>query len=160
MEPSAHDRGTIVLSDVTPGFLVGATALTSANDHKPQIIRREGEFWTVEFAGGVTRMRDTVGVRYLAYLLIRPNLEVSSLDIYIAGSRGAAPAGDDGAAGDGQAAERARINVTRALKGVLGRIALHSPGLSDHLHATLRTGSCCSYRPDPRLAVDWQYSGD
>ncbi len=54
--------------------------------------------------------------------------------------------------------ERARVNVTRAVKSVLARIDEHSPALGLHLAATVRTGTFCSYRPDPRLEVSWQIS--
>lgn len=52
--------------------------------------------------------------------------------------------------------ERARINVTRAIKAVLERIAEHSPGLSKHFAATLRTGQFCAYTPDPRSPIRWE----
>jgi CheY-like chemotaxis protein len=54
--------------------------------------------------------------------------------------------------------ERARVNVTRAIKAALERIAEHSPALGRHLDATLRTGQFCSYEPDPRVAVRWELS--
>lgn len=54
------------------------------------------------------------------------------------------------------AAERARINVTRAVKAALLRIKVHSPALSRHLERTIRTGTFCSYMPDPRLPTAWQ----
>ena len=53
-------------------------------------------------------------------------------------------------------AERARVNVTRAIRGVLDRIAEHSPGLGEHLAATLRTGQFCAYVPDPRTPIRWE----
>jgi tetratricopeptide (TPR) repeat protein len=52
--------------------------------------------------------------------------------------------------------ERARVNVTRAVKATLARIADHSPALARHLEATVRTGTYCSYQPDPRVPVAWQ----
>ena len=54
------------------------------------------------------------------------------------------------------AAERARINVTRAIKAVLARIQEHSPALGRHLARTVRTGIYCSYAPDPRFPGAWQ----
>lgn len=54
------------------------------------------------------------------------------------------------------AAERARINVTRAVKAALARIAEHSAALDDHLDRTVRTGIYCSYTPDPRSPISWQ----
>ena len=52
-------------------------------------------------------------------------------------------------------AERARVNVTRAIKATLERIAEHSPSLGRHLAVTVRTGTFCSYQPDPRVPVTW-----
>ena len=52
-------------------------------------------------------------------------------------------------------AERARVNVTRAIKATLERIAEHSPSLGRHLAITVRTGTFCSYQPDPRVPVTW-----
>ncbi len=52
-------------------------------------------------------------------------------------------------------AERARVNVTRAIKATLERIAEHSPSLGRHLAATVRTGTFCAYEPDPRVPVTW-----
>lgn len=56
----------------------------------------------------------------------------------------------------GSPAERARVNVTKAIKVALARIARHSPSLRRHLDATLRTGTFCSYTPDPRASVTWR----
>ena len=53
-------------------------------------------------------------------------------------------------------AERARINVTRAIKAALERIVEHSPELGRHLDATLRTGQFCTYEPDPRVTLRWE----
>jgi non-specific serine/threonine protein kinase len=53
-------------------------------------------------------------------------------------------------------AERARINVTRAIKAALARIQEHSPALGRHLARTVRTGIYCSYAPDPRFPSAWQ----
>jgi tetratricopeptide (TPR) repeat protein len=53
-------------------------------------------------------------------------------------------------------AERARLNVTRAIKAVVRRIARANPNLGRYLETTLRTGAFCSYRPDPRMKVTWK----
>ncbi len=55
----------------------------------------------------------------------------------------------------GSHAERARLNVTRAIKSALANIDRHHPVLGRHLRATIRTGTFCSYSPDPRIPVDW-----
>jgi hypothetical protein len=54
------------------------------------------------------------------------------------------------------ASERARINVTRAIKVALERIAEHNPALATLLTKSIRTGTFCSYTPDSRLPTSWQ----
>lgn len=54
------------------------------------------------------------------------------------------------------ASERARISVTRAIRGALLRIREHSPALGRDLTASVKTGTFCSYNPDPRLPVTWR----
>jgi hypothetical protein len=54
------------------------------------------------------------------------------------------------------AAERARVNVTRAIRSALVRVGEHSPALKRHLEATVRTGGFCSYTPDPGVRRTWQ----
>ena len=54
------------------------------------------------------------------------------------------------------AAERARINITRAIKVALERIAEHNPALAALLTSSIRTGTFCTYTPDSRLPASWQ----
>lgn len=44
-------------------------------------------------------------------------------------------------------AERARVNVTRALRGAIRRVAAINPALGEHLDRSIKTGSFCVYRP-------------
>lgn len=53
-------------------------------------------------------------------------------------------------------AERARVNVTRAIRGVLNRIEEHDGTLGGQLKAALRTGTFCCYEPVPGQAVIWE----
>jgi hypothetical protein len=53
-------------------------------------------------------------------------------------------------------AERARLSVTRAIRSALTRIAEQSPALGRHFEATIRTGTFCSYNPDPRVPISWE----
>ena len=53
-------------------------------------------------------------------------------------------------------AERARLNVTRALRAALGRIAAHEPELGLLLQRSIRTGSSCVYVPDPAAQLSWE----
>ncbi len=60
----------------------------------------------------------------------------------------------------GSAAERARLNVTRAIKGALQRIADYDAPFGELLDRSVRTGSFCRYAADPRTSVSWQFSLD
>jgi tetratricopeptide (TPR) repeat protein len=53
------------------------------------------------------------------------------------------------------AGERARINVTRAIKAAVRRIAEHEPELGHLLRGTVRTGTACAYEPDPGAPLVW-----
>jgi non-specific serine/threonine protein kinase len=52
-------------------------------------------------------------------------------------------------------AERARLNVTRAIRAAMANLALDNPSVGRHLAATIRTGRYCSYTPDPRAPITW-----
>lgn len=52
--------------------------------------------------------------------------------------------------------ERARTAVTRAINYSLARLAEHVPTLSEHLNTCVRTGTYCSYVPDPFRPVVWE----
>ncbi len=52
-------------------------------------------------------------------------------------------------------AERARVNVTRTIRIAIGRIKDHDSGLATYLDKTIRTGTFCSYQPDPERHVFW-----
>ena len=53
-------------------------------------------------------------------------------------------------------AERARLNVTRAIRAAMANLARVHPSLGRHLAATVRTGRYCAYTPDPRAPITWQ----
>ena len=52
-------------------------------------------------------------------------------------------------------AERARVNVTRAIHSVLRRIGEHDERAGRVLADCIRTGAFCVYEPDPSRPVDW-----
>jgi hypothetical protein len=56
----------------------------------------------------------------------------------------------------GGTAERARTSVTRSLRYPLARIAEAHPELGGHLDRAVRTGTCCSYVPDPIAPLAWE----
>jgi tetratricopeptide (TPR) repeat protein len=55
----------------------------------------------------------------------------------------------------GSPAERARVSVTRALRAAIARMSSANPALGRHLDSTVRTGTFCSYAPDPRVPAAW-----
>lgn len=55
----------------------------------------------------------------------------------------------------GDAGERARVAVTKALRSAIDSVAEAAPEVGTHLAATLRTGSYCCYQPDPAAPVRW-----
>jgi hypothetical protein len=98
------------------------------------LFRREGEYWTVGFDGLVVRLRDAKGLGHLA----------RAVGLGGRGRRAAAHA------------ERARVNVTRAIRAAVANLARVHPGLGRHLAVTVRTGRYCAYTPDPRVPIAWQ----
>jgi hypothetical protein len=57
----------------------------------------------------------------------------------------------------GSVAERARLNVTRAIKAAEEMITALNPLLGGHLRSTIRTGTFCVYQPDPGDRVSWTF---
>jgi len=55
----------------------------------------------------------------------------------------------------GTAGERARLNVTRAIRSAIARVAEHDGALGEHLSTCVHTGRVCVYRPDSRAPVAW-----
>jgi tetratricopeptide (TPR) repeat protein len=49
-----------------------------------------------------------------------------------------------------------RLRVTKAIKAALRRINEQHPALGHHLQSTIRTGSFCSYVPDPTKPIRWR----
>jgi tetratricopeptide (TPR) repeat protein len=56
----------------------------------------------------------------------------------------------------GSEAERARLNVTRAVRKVVRKIQAECPVLGRHLDRSVQTGLFCAYEPDPTFPVDWE----
>lgn len=55
----------------------------------------------------------------------------------------------------GSHAERARINVTRAIRATTKRIGEYDEVLGAELNRCIRTGTFCSYQPDPGRPLRW-----
>ena len=59
----------------------------------------------------------------------------------------------------GSDAERARVNVTRAIRTALKRVSEHDPVLGRRLGASIRTGTFCVYEPPPGEQPVWDLVG-
>ena len=53
------------------------------------------------------------------------------------------------------AAERARVNVTKAIRSAIKAIDRQSPELAEHLSGSIRTGRFCSYAPPGETPPRW-----
>jgi non-specific serine/threonine protein kinase len=51
--------------------------------------------------------------------------------------------------------ERARLNVTRAIKTAVRLISEEDKSLAAFFTRTIKTGTFCAYQPDPRQPVLW-----
>jgi hypothetical protein len=56
------------------------------------------------------------------------------------------------------ASERARQSISESIKSVLDRIAQSDAALADILSRCIRTGTFCSYHPDPDFPVAWEFA--
>lgn len=56
----------------------------------------------------------------------------------------------------GDTGERARTAVTRSLRYALARVTAAHPGIGRHLDRAVRTGTFCSYVPDPLAPISWR----
>jgi tetratricopeptide (TPR) repeat protein len=181
------------------------------------VFRQEGEYWTISYQGNVFRLKDALGLRYLAQLLQHPGRDFLAADMVapLGESGRERPAlGDAGEVLDAQARsayerrledlrdqieearsfndpervsraraemdfladelaravglggrprraashlERARLNVTRRIRFVLDKIAAHDASLGRYLATTVKTGTFCSYTPDPRFPLSWVF---
>ncbi|MGH7820442.1 MAG: hypothetical protein ACREQ9_11750, partial [Candidatus Binatia bacterium] len=54
-----------------------------------------------------------------------------------------------------RAVQRARVNASRTIKDAIARIREHDEALARHLANAIRTGTFCSYRPEPETAAPW-----
>jgi hypothetical protein len=129
----------------------------------PCVFRREGEYWTIAYAGSVFRLRHVKGMGYLAHLLGRPGERIPAGELAAAPNCGMGNAdcgfedGENSAIHNPQSAmdERARLRVTQSIKAALKKIESHDPSLGHHLSTCIRTGHLCAYVPDPSRRVAW-----
>ncbi|MBV8358523.1 MAG: AAA family ATPase, partial [Deltaproteobacteria bacterium] len=58
----------------------------------------------------------------------------------------------------GSAVERARLNITRLIRRATKKVAEHNGEFAELLDRSIRTGAFCSYFPDPRTPILWEFS--
>src|SRR5260370_9516616 len=58
----------------------------------------------------------------------------------------------------GSGSERARQTSTKTIKSVVERIAQSDAQLADILSRCIRTGTFCSYQPDPNFPIAWEFA--
>src|SRR4029077_6078385 len=56
------------------------------------------------------------------------------------------------------ASERARQTITKTIKAVVERIAQSDALLADILSRCIRTGTFCSYQPEPDFPIAWEFA--
>jgi tetratricopeptide (TPR) repeat protein len=54
-----------------------------------------------------------------------------------------------------QGSDRARLAVTKAIRYAIAKVDRVNPHLGRVLTATIKTGSCCRYQPDPQRPIRW-----
>ncbi len=119
-------------------------------------MRRISDVWTIDDGRTKLHLNDGRGIRLLALLLERPGTEVHSLELVaIVDGTASAPRAAHQGAKAGSHAERARVNVTRAIRSTIKRIAGYDTRLGRELGSSVRTGTYCVYEPDPRRPVRW-----
>jgi hypothetical protein len=144
-------------------------------------LARDAAGWTLHVGGRSHPLGDVKGFAQLAALLREPGCSVAALDL--AGDapvlrreleslreamQDAAERGDAERAevlrdalearvgGTDEAGERARVNVTRAVKLAIRRIGEVESRLGRDLETNLKTGVFCCYAPDPHHPVRWR----
>jgi hypothetical protein len=124
-------------------------------------LRRIGDVWMIDDGSGPLHISDGRGVRLLALLLAQPGRGLHSLELVAAvDAELRAPGRPSGRDPRSQAhAERARVNVTRAIRSAIKRITGYDPELGGELEAAVRTGASCVYEPDPRRPRRWRIEG-
>ena len=76
---AGHALNEIARGPTTP--VPRPAVFSRAHGAGQNVFRQEGDYWTVVFDGQLVRLRDVVGVRYLARLLASPGREFHVLDL-------------------------------------------------------------------------------
>jgi len=131
-----------------------------ASDEHLNVIRCEGDYFTLIYCGRVLRLRSSKGLNYIAQLLARPFASLAPEALIRAQLNGRGSLGIAVASAAGpHSRERARIAVTKAIKSTVEKIRGADPALGRLLGVAIRTGYSCTYQPDPDNHVCWNVEG-
>jgi hypothetical protein len=128
-----------------------------------QVFQREGEYWTIVYDGVGIHLRDTKGLRYLAWLLSHPGRRVPAVELAAGGEGGLRKTDPRREEAGGSALrppqsamkERARSAVSKRIKSAIAKVSQHHPALGYHLSTTIKTGAVCMYRAHPDQPLVW-----
>ena len=134
---------------------LGTRQLLPGTANSGSVFRLDGEYWTIAYDGVVCRLRDSAGLRYIAHLLRRPGEKVAAVQLARAAYKASGRMAQRRLATTHDT-ELARVKTTRSIRAAMQRIGTHNAALIEHLRATIKTGTFCSYTPDPRLPVEWE----
>ena len=118
--------------------------LAEGTSQMAQVFRREGDYWTIIYAGTTVRLRDVIGLHHLAHLLAHPNQRLAVEELL--------------AAVEGincSDAEHACSAVSKRIRDALRRVRERHPTLGYHLRAGITTGLQCMYVPPPERPLTW-----
>jgi hypothetical protein len=143
-------------------------SITTSEAHGSDVFRKEGDYWTISFAGSTCRLRNTIGMHYIGRLIANPGIAFPASDLVAAAQKSAEQrgrtrnlraAGNNGRArhehDEDTSRERARLMVTKRIKDVIGRIRNANPELARHLATCIRTGYTCTYLADEDHRGGW-----
>lgn len=77
LEQTRHDTGF----NAAGRAAVSTSAQVADNSTARNVFRREGEFWSLGFAGRLVRLKDSKGLRDIASLLGAPGTEIAAVDL-------------------------------------------------------------------------------
>ena len=109
----------------------------------PDQFRKEGDFWTIAYAGRVIRLKDTKGLAYIAELLRNPGQDVHAVDLVASTERtGRAaarevPLGSAGAILDAKAKSEYRRRLAELREELAAAEARHDLGSSSRAQAEI-----------------------
>jgi tetratricopeptide (TPR) repeat protein len=154
---------TVRLPDCRPRETSDLGPRTS-DSAEPNLFRRDGDHWTISYAGTTIRLNDAKGLHHIACLLREPGREFHVMDLLamtdppssVSASKAAekkfrnrsVPSNVQVARHRTREAEKGRKAVTNRIRNALTKIQRVHPKLWRHLFTTIKTGTFCSYTPE------------